>query len=85
LTNDGIGDVELLNAASTGDFPLGTSAGDRCQAGSVLTPGASCSLTATFSPTQSSVRSGTMAADGRGVGDSTVVTRSVALSGDGVA
>ena len=85
LTNDGIGDVELLNVASTGDFALGTSAGDRCQAGNVLTPGASCSLTATFSPTQPGARSGTMAVDGRGVGDVTVLPRSVALSGDGVA
>ena len=84
LTNDGIGDVELLSVASTGDFTLVTSAGDRCQAGDVLTPGASCSLTATFSPTQPGARTGTVAVDGRGVGDTTVVPRSVALSGDGV-
>ncbi len=84
LTNDGIDDVELLNVASTGDFPLGTTASDRCQAGSVLTPGASCSLTATFAPTQPGARTGTMTVDGRGVGDSTVVPRSVALNGDGV-
>ena len=84
LTNDGVGDVELLGVASTGDFALVTSAGDRCQAGDVLAPTASCSLTAAFSPTQAGARTGTMAVDGRGVGDTTVVSRSVALSGDGV-
>jgi hypothetical protein len=84
LTNDGLGDVELLNVASPGEFPLGTSAGDRCQVGDVLTPGASCSLSATFSPVRAGARSGSMSADGRGVGDTTVLQRSVALSGDGV-
>jgi hypothetical protein len=85
LTNDGIGDVELLNVASAAEFPLGTSASDRCESGNVLVPGASCSLTATFSPAQPGTRSGTMSVDGRGVGDATVLTRSVALSGDAVA
>ena len=84
LTNDGIGEVEIQSIAVTGDFPLGDQASDRCQAGAVLAPGASCSLTATFSPTQPGARTGTMTVDGRGVGDTTVVPRSVALNGDGV-
>jgi hypothetical protein len=84
LTNDGIGDVELLNVGATGDFALDASAADRCQAGSVLTPGASCSLSASFAPTQPGTRTGSLVVDARGVGDTAVVTRAVSLSGDGV-
>lgn len=85
LTNDGIGDLEILSAAANGDFALGATAADRCQAGNVLAAGASCSLGATFSPTQPGARIGSITATARGVGDSSVVSRSVSLSGDGLA
>jgi hypothetical protein len=84
VINTGAGDVEISVVAISGDFSLSTSASDRCQVGTILAAGATCSVTATFQPTVSGPRAGEVSIDAHGAGDATILSRSIALQGDGV-
>ncbi len=84
VTNTGLADVEISSVTISGDFALSASASDRCDNNKVLAPSAACSVTATFKPTASGSRTGEIAIEAHGAGDGTLLSRSIALQGDGV-
>ena len=78
VTNSGVATLHISNIAISGDFALATSA-KPC--GSTLAAGASCKISATFTPTQLGVRTGNITI----TDDAANSPQTVPLSGTGVA